>query len=58
MIIVGDTQVHASKKRYGAFGDMQGSSNMQASNTQAAQAMQHVHNEKQRMKDEYQSIRR
>ena len=45
MIIVGDTEVHASKKRYGAFGDtrqktptnealiMQGSSNMTASNT-------------------------
>ena len=31
---------------------------MQASNTQAVQAMQHVHNDKQRMKDEYQNIRR
>ena len=38
---------------------MQGSSSqMQASNTQAVQAMQHVHNEKQRMKEEYQNIRR
>ena len=70
MIVVGETEVHASKKRYGAFGDTrrksptnetltaQGSSSMQASSTQTAQAMQHVHNEKLRMKQEYQNIRR